>query len=166
MLISYKAVYHLIDRFYARKSLQGIIDDCKDYFDEAIDKAKELEDYAFLETLINQKDSLNEEFVVFFNYKNRLPTVLNKDEDLSLEAFAYLCVDCTDIPFTEFRDIVHAQAANNGLIPNELTEEFEYFVKYIKNYYRLGGDKIGRNEPCPCGSGKKFKNCHELIMKK
>ncbi|MBQ1670212.1 MAG: SEC-C domain-containing protein, partial [Treponema sp.] len=21
------------------------------------------------------------------------------------------------------------------------------------------GRKIGRNEPCPCGSGKKFKNC-------
>jgi preprotein translocase subunit SecA len=21
--------------------------------------------------------------------------------------------------------------------------------------------KPGRNEPCPCGSGKKFKNCHE-----
>ena len=20
--------------------------------------------------------------------------------------------------------------------------------------------KVGRNEPCPCGSGKKFKNCH------
>ena len=20
--------------------------------------------------------------------------------------------------------------------------------------------KIGRNDPCPCGSGKKFKNCH------
>jgi len=20
--------------------------------------------------------------------------------------------------------------------------------------------KTGRNEPCPCGSGKKFKNCH------
>ena len=22
------------------------------------------------------------------------------------------------------------------------------------------GDKVGRNEPCPCGSGKKFKQCH------
>jgi preprotein translocase subunit SecA len=22
------------------------------------------------------------------------------------------------------------------------------------------GPKIGRNDPCPCGSGKKFKNCH------
>ena len=36
---------------------------------------------------------------------------------------------------------------------------------------RTGGDdvvktvrreepKVGRNDPCPCGSGKKYKNCH------
>ncbi|MFA5776162.1 MAG: preprotein translocase subunit SecA [Patescibacteria group bacterium] len=25
---------------------------------------------------------------------------------------------------------------------------------------KSGGPKIGRNDPCPCGSGKKFKNCH------
>ena len=24
--------------------------------------------------------------------------------------------------------------------------------------------KVGRNEPCPCGSGKKFKNCHGISM--
>ena len=24
---------------------------------------------------------------------------------------------------------------------------------------RNRGQKVGRNEPCPCGSGKKFKNC-------
>jgi preprotein translocase subunit SecA len=23
-----------------------------------------------------------------------------------------------------------------------------------------GGDKVGRNDPCPCGSGKKYKKCH------
>ena len=23
-----------------------------------------------------------------------------------------------------------------------------------------GQTKVGRNDPCPCGSGKKFKNCH------
>jgi preprotein translocase subunit SecA len=22
------------------------------------------------------------------------------------------------------------------------------------------GEKIGRNDPCPCGSGKKYKQCH------
>ncbi|MGY5774401.1 SEC-C metal-binding domain-containing protein, partial [Vibrio antiquarius] len=23
--------------------------------------------------------------------------------------------------------------------------------------------KVGRNEPCPCGSGKKYKQCHGKI---
>jgi preprotein translocase subunit SecA len=23
--------------------------------------------------------------------------------------------------------------------------------------------KVGRNDPCPCGSGKKYKNCHGAI---
>jgi preprotein translocase subunit SecA len=23
-----------------------------------------------------------------------------------------------------------------------------------------GQEKVGRNDPCPCGSGKKFKKCH------
>jgi len=23
--------------------------------------------------------------------------------------------------------------------------------------------KVGRNEPCPCGSGKKYKHCHGKI---
>jgi uncharacterized protein YecA (UPF0149 family) len=25
--------------------------------------------------------------------------------------------------------------------------------------FRREGKKIGRNEPCPCGSGKKYKKC-------
>jgi preprotein translocase subunit SecA len=25
---------------------------------------------------------------------------------------------------------------------------------------RNRGERVGRNDPCPCGSGKKFKNCH------
>jgi len=24
--------------------------------------------------------------------------------------------------------------------------------------------KIGRNDPCPCGSGKKFKQCHGAVL--
>ncbi|MGC4055050.1 MAG: SEC-C metal-binding domain-containing protein [Paludibaculum sp.] len=24
----------------------------------------------------------------------------------------------------------------------------------------MKGDKVGRNDPCPCGSGKKYKKCH------
>ena len=29
-----------------------------------------------------------------------------------------------------------------------------------KNALPVGGRKTGRNEPCPCGSGKKYKRCH------
>jgi preprotein translocase subunit SecA len=25
---------------------------------------------------------------------------------------------------------------------------------------RVRGEKVGRNDPCPCGSGKKYKKCH------
>jgi preprotein translocase subunit SecA len=24
----------------------------------------------------------------------------------------------------------------------------------------VNSDKVGRNDPCPCGSGKKYKKCH------
>jgi preprotein translocase subunit SecA len=27
---------------------------------------------------------------------------------------------------------------------------------------RREGKKIGRNDPCPCGSGKKYKKCHGM----
>jgi preprotein translocase subunit SecA len=26
------------------------------------------------------------------------------------------------------------------------------------------GRKVGRNEPCPCGSGKKYKQCHGKVQ--
>ncbi|MFT3717900.1 preprotein translocase subunit SecA [Pseudorhodoferax sp.] len=28
------------------------------------------------------------------------------------------------------------------------------------NAFALNGQRVGRNDPCPCGSGKKFKQCH------
>lgn len=30
----------------------------------------------------------------------------------------------------------------------------------VKQTPVIAEDKIGRNEPCPCGSGKKYKQCH------
>ncbi|WP_304683174.1 SEC-C metal-binding domain-containing protein, partial [uncultured Clostridium sp.] len=29
----------------------------------------------------------------------------------------------------------------------------------IDRTVRNDGPKVGRNDPCPCGSGKKYKNC-------
>ncbi|MBT8117227.1 MAG: SEC-C domain-containing protein, partial [Gammaproteobacteria bacterium] len=30
----------------------------------------------------------------------------------------------------------------------------------VQQPFTRQGRKIGRNEPCPCGSGKKYKQCH------
>jgi preprotein translocase subunit SecA len=27
-----------------------------------------------------------------------------------------------------------------------------------------GWEQTGRNQPCPCGSGKKFKHCHGALV--
>jgi uncharacterized protein len=38
----------------------------------------------------------------------------------------------------------------------ELTNEYRLAVPTV----RRASPKVGRNEPCPCGSGRKFKHCH------
>ena len=42
-----------------------------------------------------------------------------------------------------------------GHAPAEKAEEKPAHVQPVRVT-----PKVGRNEPCPCGSGKKFKNCH------
>jgi uncharacterized protein len=39
---------------------------------------------------------------------------------------------------------------------HDLTREQRYKVDTVKR----DAPKVGRNEPCPCGSGKKYKQCH------
>ena len=43
---------------------------------------------------------------------------------------------------------------NLKVVTEQQEERKESMVDQIKS-----GKKIGRNEPCPCGSGKKFKHC-------
>ena len=45
-------------------------------------------------------------------------------------------------------------AAEGGDVPGEPSSagDRQPFVRQSR--------KVGRNEPCPCGSGKKFKHCH------
>ncbi len=44
------------------------------------------------------------------------------------------------------------------IFPKEKQEEL-YKLQKASHTVRREGKKIGRNDPCPCGSGKKYKNC-------
>jgi len=47
------------------------------------------------------------------------------------------------------------QHANASALPEGEAESGEQVEPFVRD-----GRKVGRNEPCPCGSGKKFKQCH------
>ena len=58
-----------------------------------------------------------------------------------------------------------AETASTIIKPTEVViEAFDAAVNGRRKGQQQGtivaNDKVGRNEPCPCGSGKKFKKCH------
>lgn len=42
---------------------------------------------------------------------------------------------------------------------DEETQKALYKEQKTSTTFRREGDKVGRNDPCPCGSGKKYKQC-------
>ena len=60
--------------------------------------------------------------------------------------------------FLKFMELLESDDYDTATIKNK--EFIDYF--FMKNIARLNittKRKIGRNEPCPCGSGKKYKKC-------
>ena len=49
----------------------------------------------------------------------------------------------------------HAEASALSGTPSEEKPQAQPQTPFVRD-----GRKVGRNEPCPCGSGKKFKQCH------
>ncbi|MCR4553577.1 MAG: preprotein translocase subunit SecA [Succinivibrionaceae bacterium] len=52
-----------------------------------------------------------------------------------------------------------AELESKNSITNKQAEEQEAKKNEKQSPFMRTGQKIGRNDPCPCGSGKKYKNC-------
>jgi len=48
--------------------------------------------------------------------------------------------------------------------PNALSNVQDDHQEKKHTPFVRGQRKIGRNEPCPCGSGKKYKQCHGKLI--
>ena len=82
--------------------------------------------------------------------------------------FRYLPVDDEDEAGREIAEVMAREAPIGSLDDAiadviacvaelyDLTEPLRYQVETV----RRETPKVGRNDPCPCGSGKKFKQCH------
>lgn len=64
----------------------------------------------------------------------------------------------TDAADVEQQDNQAAQAQHEELGTTGVDDHEVTAVE--QQTYQREDDKVGRNDPCPCGSGKKYKNCH------
>jgi preprotein translocase subunit SecA len=66
-------------------------------------------------------------------------------------------------PFTGDDNSADIDAASRGLISNELPPRQVAHAPAGAGENPYAGMDISRNDPCPCGSGRKYKHCHGAI---
>ncbi|HXS58526.1 MAG TPA: preprotein translocase subunit SecA [Hanamia sp.] len=98
-------------------------------------------------------DAVNKDIVSFLAHCN-IPVEQNQGNRITEER-----VRRTDMSKMRQRREEFAGAAEG---PEYLSQENDYIdpSENIKQEPIRVGPKVGRNDPCPCGSGKKYKNCH------
>ncbi|MDF2674184.1 MAG: hypothetical protein K0R09_2452 [Clostridiales bacterium] len=113
-----------------------------------------------IETLAKE---YNMDLVTFTGFIHGINTSLNNPVDMdSLTEDTELKLE---IDFEKLYFNMHVAKADwlynitewDGILSQEKREEIE--KDYKKSKIVVKEDKIGRNDPCPCGSGKKYKKC-------
>ncbi|NRB40919.1 MAG: preprotein translocase subunit SecA, partial [Pseudomonadales bacterium] len=64
---------------------------------------------------------------------------------------------------SEEKTELHAQHAEASALHEGTETPDNEVVKEKHEPFKRAGKKVGRNEPCPCGSGKKYKQCHGAL---
>ncbi|MNE27466.1 preprotein translocase subunit SecA [compost metagenome] len=101
--------------------------------------------------LFKQRLSSINKDVIDFLFKGTIP--MNEPEEVR-EAAPVKRTDLSNLKVShpEYQD-------NGGQLPADLAADVA-----VKQQPVRVDPKIGRNDPCPCGSGKKYKNCHGAGM--
>lgn len=141
----------------------------KGYFDTYIEKEREA--YASIlasgkKNLRGTSSELAKKFVmditVFAGFLDGINTSL--EVPLELEKLTESSEISIDIDFEKLYYNMHAAKANWLYLLKEWDEvlTIEKRQEISKQFNRDNtavSEKVGRNEPCPCGSGKKYKKC-------
>ena len=73
----------------------------------------------------------------------------------------FIWMDCREWPEEQRREIVESNEPFGFFETGDIRErKYSEFVSPTQATAPGPRRKPGRNEPCPCGSGKKFKRCH------
>jgi preprotein translocase subunit SecA len=61
----------------------------------------------------------------------------------------------TEVENVQYQHTTYDEALANNLEEQEISGNNQPIIRE--------GVKVGRNDPCPCGSGKKYKQCHGVL---
>tara|TARA_B100001123_G_scaffold354535_1_gene407034 strand:+ start:59 stop:2584 length:2526 start_codon:yes stop_codon:yes gene_type:complete len=119
------------------------------------DKAQEIEKRIFLQ-------------VVDENWKMHIQYLEQLRQVIGLRSFGQKdpLVEYKKESFVLFENLLHKLKSDlvtlltNMKIVDSSEDENEFRQKQNDKFEELSSKKIGRNEPCPCNSGKKYKHCH------
>jgi len=144
----------------------AIIDDTWKEHLRAMDDLKQSVQTAYLE----QKDPLVIYKVEAYNLFRQMSSDVNR-QIVSFLCHAQLPIQEEQAPTLKEGRQEKTDMSRLSANKEEIDAAGEDYAANEKDYYEPSdvavrqepikvGPKIGRNDPCPCGSGKKFKNCH------
>ena len=92
----------------------------------------------------------------FARYSQRDPLIEYKKESFGLFSRLVESIN-SQIVYTIFKVTVDQAPQTVSTPMTSGTHSTNQALPAVKDD---SGEKIGRNDPCPCGSGKKYKKCH------
>jgi preprotein translocase subunit SecA len=126
------------------------------YAMDALREGVYLRSYAQKDPLIEYKTEAYDMFVeLMANIKNEVLHNLFRSTS-NLQAFENFL---STLPQFLLREHAPSSTTATGNVSDAVAESEDGEVKLDLGPVRREVPKVGRNEPCPCGSGKKFKNC-------
>ncbi len=105
--------------------------------------------------------------VIFMGFLDGIQTSLKKAQDLEAvkeDSKIKLEIEWETLYFNMWKakaEYLYTLEEWNGILTPERQKEIER--EYKKSLQAHAVKKPGRNDPCPCGSGKKYKNCHGRV---
>jgi len=109
---------------------------------------------------VYKKEGMKEFDVMWENLQDRVTDAVFRMEDAGQEAFQDALWAGQTAQHEQARTYVQS-ATQQQQQAEEGTANVDTGKK--KEPIRNRIEKVGRNDPCPCGSGKKYKNCHMKI---
>jgi hypothetical protein len=158
------------------KQWQNLLDDLtKESYEEFFTEYSEAETRIYKDILSNHNTILNGKFselaekydvrpVIFIAFLDGINTSLKKEYELNsieLDTELSLNIDFHKLFFNMLKadaDYLYSLEEWKNIFTEE--EEIEIAKEFKRSRtVKRDNPKIKRNDPCPCGSGKKYKNC-------